>query len=226
MTSRPTLLRRLASRLMAHAAGVLPAARSSWGEAMQRELDHIDGDVEAFTWAAGCVLASYVERSRVMPLMANRYVRLVLVLLIATQVVSMLFATVLTAAYRLDQLRLASFLGAFTPGDDYRRFVPLMEATPWWLHALWVSAAVLFFASALELLRNRRTAFPLFAAAWLVGAAGNLISESLPAHRQAFSFPAPMIMRDYVIPAATVLIAVVVATCLWVHARFASQVSG
>jgi hypothetical protein len=48
---------------MALAAPVLPPARSIWAEAMRNELEHIDGDFEALKWAAGCVLAGYVERS-------------------------------------------------------------------------------------------------------------------------------------------------------------------
>ena len=78
---------------------------------------------------------------------------------------SMLFATALTLAYRLHYVRGAAFLGTFTPGDDYRRFIPLMDATPWWIHTLWVTAAVLFVACAVQLLRKRRAAFLLFAAA-------------------------------------------------------------
>ena len=62
MTERASLVRRLASALIAHAANVLPPLRSPWGEAMKHELDHIEDDVEAVRWAAGCVIASYLER--------------------------------------------------------------------------------------------------------------------------------------------------------------------
>jgi hypothetical protein len=62
MNARASLVRRLALALIAHAADVLPPSRSPWGEAMKHELDHIDGDVEAVRWAAGCVIASYLER--------------------------------------------------------------------------------------------------------------------------------------------------------------------
>ena len=133
----------------------------------------------------------------------------------------MLFATVFTIAYRLHDLDAAAFLGPITPGDDYRRFIPLMDATPWWLHALWVTAAVLLVASAVELLRKRRAAFLLFAVAWISGAAGNLISQSLPAYRAAFSFSAPLFLRDYFIPAVTALVPVFLALALWAHSRCA-----
>ena len=62
MTERASLVRRLASALIAHAANALPPLRSPWGEAMKHELDHIEADVEALQWAAGCVIASYLER--------------------------------------------------------------------------------------------------------------------------------------------------------------------
>jgi hypothetical protein len=219
MMARTSLLRRIALALMAHAAAVLPPARSSWAEAMSHELQHIEGDLEASMWAAGCVLAGYVERSKVMNVLHTWYVRGFLALLILSQVLSMLFATVLTAAYRLQYAGVATFLGAFTPGDDYRRFIPLMDATPWWLHGLWVAANVLFFASGWQLLQNRRTAFPFFAAAWVLGTVGNLIAQSIPAYRVAFSFPEPLFTRDYLIPAVTTVVAVLVAAALWAHGR-------
>jgi hypothetical protein len=214
-----SFLRRLASALTVHAASILPPARFDWGEAMKHELHHIDGDLEALTWAAGCVVASYVERSKVTDLIHTWYARVVLTLLIVGQVLSMLFATALTVAYRLHYLGVAAFLGGFTPGDDYRRFIPLMDATPWWIHGFWVSASVLFFASAWRLLRRSQAAFTLFAAAWVLGTVGNLISQSMPAYREAFAFPAPMFTRDYLIPAATALVPVLVAAGVWAHGR-------
>jgi hypothetical protein len=219
MNPRPSLLRRTAFALMAHASRVLPSARSPWGQAMQHELDHIGGDLDALAWAMGCVLASYVERSKVMNVIHTWYARGLLTLLIFGEVLSMFFATVLTAAYRLHYLGVATFLGGFTPGDDYRRFIPLMDATPWWLHGLWVASGVLFLVSALQLFRKSGTAFLVFAAAWVLGTVGNLISQSIPAYRQAFSFPAPLLTRDYLIPAATALMPVVVAAALWAHGQ-------
>jgi hypothetical protein len=62
MTERASPVRRLASALIAHAANVLPPLRSPWGQAMKHELDHIEDDVAAVRWAAGCVIASYLER--------------------------------------------------------------------------------------------------------------------------------------------------------------------
>jgi hypothetical protein len=51
--------RRIAVMLARHAARTLPLARSSWAEAMWRELDYIDDDRAALHWAIGCVTTSY-----------------------------------------------------------------------------------------------------------------------------------------------------------------------
>jgi hypothetical protein len=219
MSGHLSFPRRIALALMKHAAKVLPSARSPWAEAMQQEIYHIENDLEALTWTVGCVLASYVERSRVMSVINQDFSRALLALLIGGEALSMLFATILTAAYRLHDLDTAAFLGAFTPGDDYHRLIPLMDATPWWIHALWVAAAVLFVTSALQLLRKRSAAFPLFAVAWVLGTVGNLISQSMPAYKQAFSFPAPLFMRDYFIPVVTTAVPVFIVAALWTHSR-------
>lgn len=221
MSEHSSRLRRIALALVAHAAAILPPSRAAWAEAMRHELDHIDSDRDALTWAAGCVLASYVERSQVTHIVQTRPARALLALLIATQVLSMLFATVLTVAYRANYLRLARFMGGFTPGDDYRRFIPLMDATPWWVHALWVTASLVFFAAGWQLLRDRAAAFPLFAVGWLCGTAGNMISQSMPVYREVFSFSTPLFARDYLIPSATSLLTVLIATALWAHSRCA-----
>lgn len=70
--------RRLAHRLMRHAANVLPESRSVWAEAMVKELEYIEGDFTALRWAAGCVLASYIEGGgRKMDLGTNSFAGLV-----------------------------------------------------------------------------------------------------------------------------------------------------
>jgi hypothetical protein len=74
--------RRMSLKLMEHAARVLPSARSLWAEAMQHELHHIESDLRALTWAFGCVLASYIERSRVINVIHLAYMRVLLALLI------------------------------------------------------------------------------------------------------------------------------------------------
>jgi hypothetical protein len=219
MTLRPCLWRRLAAALLRHAKGVMPSRRSSWADAMGPEMQHIERDLDAFLWAAGCVVASYVERSRLAPLIRTLGARLLLAALIIGRALDLLFATVLTLAYRSHHLGVASFLGGFTPGDDYRRLIPLMAATPWWLHALWVAGSVLCLIAALELLRNRPAAFLAFGAAWIAGTAADICCSAMPEYRAAFSFPAPQFLRDFAVPTARTLLPILVAAALWVHHR-------
>jgi pimeloyl-ACP methyl ester carboxylesterase len=54
--------RRLAVRLVQHAAWVLPGAGTPWAEAMRRELDYIGDEPAALRWALGCIVASYRTR--------------------------------------------------------------------------------------------------------------------------------------------------------------------
>jgi hypothetical protein len=220
MTARTPTARRLALALMAHAARILPPARSEWARAMQHEISHIPRDLDALSWAVGCVLASYVERSTIMNVLHAWYVRAALALMVVGLSVTFFFATALTLTYRLQYLRAARFLGSVTPGDDYRRFIPLMDATPWWLHGMWVAGGLLCIVAAFQLLRGRAGAFLLFAAAWLLGAVADGISRSMPEFGQVFSFSEPNVTRDYVIPAITALVPVFVAAALWAHRRW------
>ena len=218
MNAHLSLIRRIAIALMNHAGRVLPAARLRWAEAMKNEFHHIESAGEALKWAAGCVLASYLERSRLATVLNTWYARVFLTLLLLGEALNMLFAPVLTAAYHLHYLRVAAFLGGFTPGDDYRRLIPLMNAAPW-MHGFWVAASVLFLASAWQVVRKNRSALPLFAAAWMLGATGDFIAQAMPAYREAFSFPTPMFTRDYLIPTATALAPLFIAAALWARDR-------
>ena len=59
--------RRLALKMIGHAAWVLPGARSGWAAAMRSELDYINDDKAALRWAVGCVTASYAARLASLP---------------------------------------------------------------------------------------------------------------------------------------------------------------
>jgi len=54
--------RRLAERLMRHAAAVMPEERREWAAAMAAEMAALPDEGEALAWALGCVWASYLER--------------------------------------------------------------------------------------------------------------------------------------------------------------------
>ena len=62
MNAEPRHWRRLAVKLAAHAARVLPGAGSPWADAMRRELDYIADDPAALRWALGCIVSSYRAR--------------------------------------------------------------------------------------------------------------------------------------------------------------------
>ncbi len=219
MNSHGRLLRRIAAALLRHAASIMPPDRSAWAQAMQNEIHHIERDRAALSWALGAVLTSYLQRSRLSSLIQTPGVRWFLALFILGQAFDQLFATVLTVSCRLQLVGLARFLGAFTPGDDYRRLIPLMNATPRWLHAHWVAGRVLFVAAAWALLRNRRSAFPVFAAAWIAAAAGAILNHAMPEFRAAFSFPTWQVIRDGLIPTARTLLPALVAAALRIHHR-------
>ncbi len=74
MSKRRSLSRRMAVRLMEHAAWVFPSARGPWATAMRNELSQIENGLEALTWAGGCLGASYVERGRAIGVIVSRAV--------------------------------------------------------------------------------------------------------------------------------------------------------
>lgn len=55
---RSTVLRAFANGAMRVAEWVVPRDRSSWAQAMRSELEQIDHDLEALTWALGCCVSS------------------------------------------------------------------------------------------------------------------------------------------------------------------------
>ena len=62
MSPRIPLLRRVAFALIAQAKKTMPPSRSAWAEAMERELHYVEGKLEGLRWAAGCVIATYIQR--------------------------------------------------------------------------------------------------------------------------------------------------------------------
>ena len=79
MTTRSSLARRAAERLMTLASSFLPDARRDWGEAMRAELDYAKSDAAALSWAFGCVLAGMNERVHTMMMWNGRISRWVLI---------------------------------------------------------------------------------------------------------------------------------------------------
>src|SRR4030065_1800530 len=97
--------------------------------------------------------------------LSSLFVRLVLVALIGFKALDGCFATILTFTYRAGLLGAAERIGQLTPGDDYRRVIPLMEAVPLWLHGLMIFAGFLYLVGIVLLLwRRRRAHIPVLSA--------------------------------------------------------------
>ena len=173
-----SLTRRLADLLVRHAGRMLSACRrekQEWAEAMQQETDAIGDDRQALGWALGCVFASYAERIEAMNFVDTAFVRGVLVFFIVLEAWSNFFATIATVSYRTGHLSVIRAMSGMMPGDDYHPFIPLMNTIPWWDHALWVSAALFYFAAAALLVTRRRAlAFPLFTGGFALAIAGEV----------------------------------------------------
>jgi hypothetical protein len=219
MSARTPILRRIALGLARHAAVIPPSTRSSWAEAIRREVEHIEDDRAALGWAIGSVLASYAERIRGMDVLRTLWAGWALALLALWRALVMFFAPSLTIAYHMHELGIAEILGSRTPGDDYHRFIPLMDAMPSWLLVLWVASGLFYLLAGWRLLRNRRGAFALVAVALLlefVGwAAGQLLPEIALLNRQAFTFAHPNIRRDYLVPAAQLILLAIWGAAVW-----------
>lgn len=178
--------RRLAMALARHAMRVMPMVNSSWAQAMHNEVHHIEDDGPALAWAAGCMIASYAESFRV--IVRGRMVRWLLVFVIAGQAASSIFSAALPLAWHMNALGIANFLGHFTPGDDYRRFLPLMDATPTWMPGLRLIAAILYLISAwCVLTKKNRGGWCIFTVALVLDLVGWRIEKSVPAYDQLFS---------------------------------------
>jgi hypothetical protein len=122
---------------------------------MQNEVQQISGDRNRLRWAFGCLLASCSERLRGFQPSEILVFRLVMAFFLLFQALDDIFATALTIAYRTGAFNLAEALGRSTPGDDYRRLIPLMEAAPVWLHGLWAMASILYLVAISQILLRK-----------------------------------------------------------------------
>jgi hypothetical protein len=171
--------RPIARALMRHAARIMPAREMDWGAAMQNELEAIVDDRVALSWAAGCLIAGYGVRANGM--LQTWYVRLGMAGVIALLGAREFFAPLLIFAYRMHDLGLAHFLGLRTAGDDYRRLIPVMDATPSWLPLLWVAAGLLFLIALWRMLRRSDGSVLLFFLAFGLDLIGAVAAKSIEA---------------------------------------------
>jgi hypothetical protein len=223
------LYRRCAMMLARWASRLLTTDCASWGEAMRCEVEHIDDARVALRWAAGALWAAGLQRTG--KLLTSRWAACGIALCILLQALGMLFAPTLIIAWRLRWLQLDGFLGGQLPGDQYQRFIPLMNSTPLWQMALWIAVALLFLVAGWRLLRRGHGAFALFATAVLLVYASSSASwidmEFHPAlaaiYRHTFTFTKPNFRRDDLIPTAQQVFPLLVAAILWCRERLASH---
>jgi hypothetical protein len=114
---------------------------------MLHETAYAATDAEAVRWAVGCLYAACVERARSLYLLDNAAIRIAATLLASFRVLDVGMPTLLTLAHRA-RVAAATSLGGLTPGDDYERLVPLMDAIPLWLHGMVLSAVMLYALAA------------------------------------------------------------------------------
>ena len=180
-------LRPIARALMRHAARIMPAREMDWGAAMQNELEAIADDRVALSWAAGCLIAGYGEWAS--SVLQTWYVRLGVAGVIALLACREFFAPLLIFAWRMHDLGLAHFLGLRTAGDDYRRLIPVMDATPAWLPVLWVASGLLFLIALWRMLRRSEGSALLFFLAFALDLIGAIAAKSVEASTGVVATP-------------------------------------
>jgi hypothetical protein len=219
MSRRRSLARRLAEALVRAAARAAPPDRSEWGTAMLAEMDHVPGDGQALVWAAGCLIAALRLQLQVAEFGRGPAARALLALLIAVQVARALFAPAMVLSWRLGATGVTAALGGQTAGDDYRRFIPLMQAAPHSMLAAALASAVLFMFAAVTIRRGRSTALVLFLIALGLDMASTVLGDLSPqmraARAAAFAFPDHNLRRDVLVPIAGVLYPVALTLGLW-----------
>ncbi len=132
------LARRMALALMEHAARVFPSAHGPWATAMQNELPQIENDLEALTWAGGCLAASYVERGRAIFSHVQRRRKIAAVGLIAS--------AALAAAFWWGGQRLFITPGTHQVFQEQASFAGEMAACLGFLAAFLIGVPTLLFA--------------------------------------------------------------------------------
>ena len=198
---------------MRHASHVMPS--KDWGEAMQAELDVIEDDREALRWAAGCVYAGYNERLNAV--LQTWYARSALACLIALLALREFFAPLLILSYRMKYWGLAHLLGLRTAGEDYRRLIPVMDATPSWLPVLWMAAGLLFLVALWRMLRRMDGSIAPFFLAVGFDLVGIWAIQSVQASTGVIITPNPIVR------ASGVLLTLWVGFLLWRTMRSRAQ---
>ena len=112
--------RLLAQELLRHAVILLPRKQSSWADAMRTEIQHIDDDREALSWALGSFRACLTQRLRA--LRPHIPAHTLAMLWIVVFVISSAYNMSIALAARLGFQRTASALGWWMRDFQYDRF--------------------------------------------------------------------------------------------------------
>jgi hypothetical protein len=187
VTGTSTWRRRLTLKALQCCDAVLPAQRSAWAAAIRTEVEYIDDDHEALSWALGGVRAGFAERLRAVRTHRMLTVHSLAMLWIVMFIISSAFNVSIALATRLRFQGVASAMGWALDGFRYDRFVPLADAMPAGLFVL-MGFVVLLFAVSLSLsLRRRPAAFIVFCSAVGLSLAVWLYQLGIPAYAEAMS---------------------------------------
>lgn len=202
-------LRTLAVRLCRCAVRLTPPPARDWADAMAREVDEIDDDRAAVSWAWGAFTACLGERIRSMAILMT-LLRLGLAGLCALFALGTALPAAMLLAYRTGATRWLEALAGAMPGDDYHRFIPLLDALPGWqLPAALVTIALYGVAGLLILFRRKAAAWAL-AVCLALAVASLAANHANPVFQHVFS---PQELRsDYV---GLAMKAVVAAAAAW-----------
>ena len=202
--------RRMASALVRGAAHVVPSSHGRWATAMLHEVAHIDSDSKALRWAVGCVYASCLERVRSVYLLDSRTVRVTATLLASFRVLDVGMPTLLTLALHTRSAAAAS-IGRLTPGDDYRRLAPLLEAIPVWLHAVILLAVLLYVMAAGAMWRRSSMAALFWSLAVLAEQSASLAAKPIVAAVGVVAVQHPSILAAVLLPIVMPLLSAMAA---------------
>ncbi len=150
-------------------------------------------------------VAGPVARFRLLELLDFRLARWAIAGWLALRAAESLFNAAFVLSYKLRWLGLTEFLGLRTEGDDYRRFVPILDLTPAWEGVLELGLCAVYVTVCVQVLRRQRVAVGALAAAVLLAAGLWAYNESSPVFVQGFSSAARL--RDLLLVAVTALLA-------------------
>ena len=184
-------------------------------------MEQIAGGRAQVPWMFGKKFSVWMQRAtKACATLPVRVLLAVAMFFVATQAA---FAQCLTLAWRLHWAWYLAWAGGMTPGDDFRRFIPLMEFVPVWYVAGGLAAALLILIAILELLRGRRAGFGFYVAGLFLSLSIEWLVTQLPgfaaAASRVYDFQVAHAMRDWVIPVAGKLFPLGLGFFVWLSAR-------